>query len=78
MKKLLFVACVLFVMSCNSKDEKTEATSSDTTTASDKMASLTTPPDYPYTLDKGDRDWQPGSKQHAMNVLKKPQGLGDE
>lgn len=71
MKKLLFIAWVLFTVSCNNKNEKTEATSSDSTTAaSDKMAASTEPLDYPYTLDKGDRDWQPGNKSNALTVLK--------
>lgn len=63
MKKLFLFVCIsVFIISCNNKEEKTEAPAAGTT-SSVKY-------DYPYTLDRPYQNWQPGDQQHAVNVLK--------
>lgn len=67
MKKLLFFACIaFFVISCNNKSESSASTADSTKTDASKSEELV----YPYTLDEPYRDWQPGDKQHAVNVMK--------
>lgn len=65
------ISLIIFGCSNSPKsDDETKAgdnKSSDTT----KMANASsTKYDYPYTLDHPYADWQPGDKQHAVNVMK--------
>jgi uncharacterized protein YcfL len=72
MKNFIFFACILFfVVSCNTKNEKTGTMGSDSTTMADeKMAATTDNLDYPYTLETPYHDWQMGDKKHAVTVMK--------
>ena len=57
MKKLLFFVCMaLFAFGCNDKSVSTDA----------KTGKL----DYPYSLDRPYKDWQPGDQKHAVIVMK--------
>ena len=66
MKQIIFYACcIVFAISCNNSAEK--STTADSTKMADiKMEELV----YPYTLDKPYKDWQAGSQQNAVMVLK--------
>ena len=67
MKRVLFfTGIVIFVISCNNKTESSASTADSTKTT----ASAAGEPVYPYTLGETYKDWQPGDKQHAANVMK--------
>jgi len=64
MKKVLFFGFVIFSLaSCNDNASTTKTDSKDSTVAAtDSM-------NYPYTIKNPD-GWEPGDRQHTMNVLK--------
>ncbi|MEO6550044.1 MAG: hypothetical protein ABIN94_18725 [Ferruginibacter sp.] len=70
MKQLLVNGfLVLLAFGCNSKSSTTETKATDSTS----MAATPSADDnltYAYTLERPYQDWQPGNKQHAVNVLK--------
>lgn len=69
MKRFIFLACsILFVIACNQAGNKTESTSTDS--APTIASAPQQEPDYPYTLDKPHKDWQPGDKKNAVLVMK--------
>lgn len=62
MRKLLLPALVLFMVSCDNKDNATTKTDSTDSLSTEKM-------DYAYTIKNPDQ-WEPGSKTNTINVLK--------
>jgi hypothetical protein len=65
MKKVLFFGFVIFSLaSCNddAATTKTDSKDSTATTAGDSIS-------YPYTIKNPD-GWEPGDRQHTLNVLK--------
>jgi len=67
MKKLLFIGSLaLFAFGCTQNETKKEDVMSDS-----KMADSTSNEkiDFVYTAEDGD-NWEPGSRQHAANVMK--------
>lgn len=68
MKKVfLYASCLLLVIGCNNSGEKAASASGDSTQMADSKTEAIV---YPYTLDKPYKDWQPGSQQNAVMVLK--------
>ena len=67
MKKTLLIACTAILsFGCNDKSESgTTATTDSSKMADSKAVDLV----YPYTLEKGYRDWQPGDQKHAVTVM---------
>ena len=60
MKKMIYYAAILLLaVSCKTKESTEIATSTSTSTS-----------DYPYTLEKGWKDWQVGDPKHVGTVLK--------
>lgn len=68
MKTFVLFACGIFLaIACNNPGGKTESTAADNTTdAAPTVQEL----DYPYTLDKPYKDWQPGDQKNAVMVMK--------
>jgi len=68
MKRFILLACsMLFAFACNQPGNKTEGVTTDSATAD---ASTTAGLDYPYTLDKPYKNWQPGDQKNAVLVMK--------
>ncbi|MBC7888960.1 MAG: hypothetical protein H7Z13_13875 [Ferruginibacter sp.] len=63
---LVIIFMVFFASGCNDKGSTTDVKPADSSTVSTQMEKL----DYPYTLDQPYKDWQPGDKNHALNVMK--------
>jgi hypothetical protein len=67
MKKLMLVAVVAILsFGCNDKSGSSASGGDSTKMSDNKTAELV----YPYTLEKGYRDWQPGDQKHAVTVMK--------
>ena len=71
MKKLIFLSCMaLAVAGCSNsgtKDETPKATDSMSTAGAE---ATTEKLEYPYTLSRPYQNWQAGSQQNAITVMK--------
>ncbi|SFD58210.1 hypothetical protein SAMN05518672_102492 [Chitinophaga sp. CF118] len=67
MKTFVLLTCtILFAIACKNPNSKSENPSSDSAkTVGTTMEEL----NYPYTLSKPYKDWQPGDKKNALMVM---------
>ena len=64
---ILLLACsMLFAFACNQPGNKSGSTATESAPPATAQDTL----DYPYTLDKPYKDWQPGDKKNAVLVMK--------
>jgi hypothetical protein len=61
-----FTCLILLVTACNSPEKKANGTGADSTKATTETMDET---NYPYTLDKPYKDWQPGDRKNTAIVL---------
>jgi len=67
MRKLLFIASIAFLSSCNNAERT--GTTNDSASAATTVADKKQIPDMPYKLSKPYKNWQPGDQQHALTVM---------
>lgn len=69
MKRIFFFACMAMAAAgCNNNTEDKDAKAADG--AATTVAASTEKLDYPYTLSEPYKNWQPGSQQHVVTVMK--------
>lgn len=70
-KTILIASVVIFAAACNSGGEADKKGTDSSGNAGRNSTELV----YPYKLDKGYRDWQPGDQKHAVTVMNSLKGF---